>query len=41
MKKLLEIMMKDIHSENFTTRECVIYGVIAPALLIAVAIIAG
>ena len=40
MKQFFEIMAKDILSENFTARECVVYGVIAPALLIAIAIIA-
>lgn len=40
MKELFEIMMKDIHSENFTKREYVIYGIVAPLALIAACVLA-
>ena len=36
MKELLEILEKDIKSENFTRKEIVIYGIIAPIALILV-----
>lgn len=36
MKELFEIFEKDIKSENFTRKEIVIYGVIAPLALILV-----
>lgn len=34
MKEFLEIMKKDIMSENFTRREYVVYGIVAPVLLV-------
>ena len=40
MKELFEIMMKDILSENFTKREYVVYGIVAPLALIAVCVLA-
>lgn len=40
MKELFEIMMKDILSENFTTREYVIYGIVAPLGLLAACVLA-
>ncbi len=36
MKELFEIFEKDIKSENFTRKEIVIYGIIAPLALILV-----
>lgn len=36
MKELLEILEKDIMSENFTRKEIVIYGIIAPLALVLV-----
>ena len=36
MKELFEIFEKDIKSENFTRKEIVIYGIIAPLTLILV-----
>jgi hypothetical protein len=36
MKKFMEIMGKDILSENFTRREYVIYGIVAPLVLVLV-----
>lgn len=41
MKELYDILMKDIQKENFTRRELVVYGVIAPAVFIAFCILAG
>ncbi len=40
MKELFEIMMKDILSEEFTKREYIIYGIIAPLGLIALCVLA-
>ena len=34
MKEFLEIMGKDILSENFTKKEYVMYGIIAPLVLV-------
>ena len=36
MKELLEILEKDIKSENFTRKEIVIYGIITPLALVLV-----
>lgn len=36
MKELFEIFEKDIKSENFTRKEIVIYGVIAPLALVLI-----
>ena len=36
MKEFLEIMGKDIMSENFTRREYVVYGIVAPLVLLLV-----
>ena len=41
MKDLLNIYLKDIQVENFSKRECVVYGVIAPMALVMVCIIAS
>ena len=41
MKEFLEIMGKDIMSENFTRREYVVYGIIAPLVLLLVCGLAG
>jgi hypothetical protein len=40
MKELFEIMMKDILSEDFTKREYIIYGIMAPLGLIAACMLA-
>lgn len=40
MKELFEIMMKDILSENFTRRELVVYGIVAPLGLLAACVLA-
>lgn len=36
MKEFLEIMKKDIMSENFTMREYLVYGILAPLGMIAI-----
>ena len=41
MKEFLEIMGKDIMSENFTRKEYVVYGIVAPLVLVLVCVLAG
>ena len=41
MKEFLKIMGKDIMSENFTRREYVVYGIVAPLVLVLVCGLAG
>ena len=41
MKEFLEIMGKDIMSENFTRREYVVYGIVAPLVRVLVCGLAG
>lgn len=41
MKEFLRIMGKDIMSENFTKKEYVVYGVIAPLVLVLLCGLAG
>lgn len=41
MKEFFEIMGKDIMKENFTRKEYVVYGVIAPLVLFAIMAFAG
>ena len=41
MREFLRIMAKDILSENFTNREYVVYGVMAPVALFALMCLAG
>ena len=41
MKQLFSILAKDLQSENFTLKEMVVYGVIAPMALVAVCMIAS
>lgn len=36
MRELLKVFEKDIAQENFTHREIVIYGIIAPLVLILI-----
>ena len=40
MKKFIEIMGKDILSENFTRRDYVVYGIVAPLVLVLVCVLA-
>ena len=40
MKKFMEIMGNDILSENFTHREYVVYGIVAPLVLVLVCVLA-
>lgn len=41
MKEFFEMMEKDYQKENFTTQEMIIYGIIAPIVLVAVMALAG
>ena len=41
MKEFINAMMKDIHQENFTKREYIIYGILVPLTLMAIMAIAG
>lgn len=41
MKDFFKIMAGDILSENFTKKEYVVYGVIAPLALVAIMLFAG
>ena len=41
MKEFFDIMMKDIQEENFTRKEYVIYGIVAPLALIALMALGG
>ena len=41
MRQILDILSKDIEKENFTTKEVIIYGVIAPLALVLVCGFAG
>ena len=41
MKKFFEIMGKDILSENFTKKEYVVYGIVAPLVLVLLCGLAG
>ena len=40
MKEFLKIMGKDILSENFTCRDYVVYGIVAPLVLVLVCVLA-
>lgn len=40
MKKFMEIMGNDILSENFTCRDYVVYGIVAPLVLVLVCVLA-
>ena len=41
MKEFMEIMGKDITSDNFTSREYVVFGIVAPLVLVLVCGLAG
>lgn len=41
MKELVELFEKDIMSEHFTKKEIVIYGIIAPVVLVAACMLAA
>ena len=41
MKEFFEIMEKDIMSENFTKNEYVVYGIVAPLVLVLLCGLAG
>ena len=39
MKQLFSILAKDIQVENFSRKECVVYGVVAPAALVFICMV--
>lgn len=41
MKELIEIMLKDIKDENFSTREYIVYGILTPVVLVGIMALAG
>ena len=41
MKEFMEIMGKDIMNENFTRKELVVYGIVAPLVLVLICGLAG
>jgi hypothetical protein len=41
MKQFFEIMLKDIQCEEFTLKECLVYGVVVPIGMIALMGFAG
>ncbi len=41
MKEFLKIMEKDILSENFTKKEYVVYGIVAPLVMVLLCGLAG
>jgi hypothetical protein len=41
MKEFMEIMGKDIMNENFTRKELVVYGIVAPLVLVLMCGLAG
>ena len=41
MKEFLDIMAKDLMNENFTRKECLEYGVVAPMALVVICLIAS
>lgn len=41
MKEFLKIMGKDIMKENFTKKDYVVYGIVAPLALVLVCGLAG
>lgn len=40
MKRFLSIMLSDLQKENFSKRECVVYGALMPIVLIVAIIVA-
>ena len=41
MKKFLNVFMKDIISEEFTAKECLVFGVVVPVVLVLIMGFAG
>ena len=39
MKQLFSILAKDIQVENFSRKECVVYGVVVPAALVVICMV--
>lgn len=41
MKEIWQILEKDIHCDQFTRKECIVYGILVPLAFVAIAVIAG
>lgn len=41
MKKFFDVFMKDIISEEFTAKECLVFGVVVPVVLVLIMGFAG
>lgn len=41
MREFFDIMLKDIQVDNFTRKEMVVYGVVYPAALVVVCLVAS
>ena len=41
MREFFDIMLKDIQVENFTRKEMVVYGVVYPAALVVICLVAS
>ena len=41
MRKFFEIMEKDIHKDNFTRKEWLVYGILVPVIMMVLMGIAG
>ena len=41
MREFFDIMLNDIQVENFTRKEMVVYGVVYPAALVVVCLVAS
>ena len=41
MKKFLDVFMKDIISEEFTAKECLVFGIVVPVVLVLIMGFAG
>lgn len=41
MKRFLDVFMKDIISEEFTAKECLVFGVVVPVVLVLIMGFAG
>ena len=39
LKDIFNVLQKDIKSENFSKRECVIYGIVVPLALVAACVL--
>lgn len=41
MKEIWQILEKDIHRDQFTRKERIVYGILVPLAFVALAVIAG